>query len=58
MIGTVIWAVALIALVIARDSLAEPAWIGAALVGVGSGLLGIPYLRHRARRVQAHQIEA
>lgn len=57
-IGTAIWAVALVVLVIARDALAEPAWVGAAVVGVVSGLLGIPYLRHRARRVQAHQIDA
>ena len=57
-IGTAIWAVALVVLVVARDALTEPAWIAAAGVGVVSGLLGIPYLRHRARRVQARQIDA
>lgn len=49
-IGTALWAVALVVLVVLRDRLGGPAWVGAAVVGLVSGLLGLPYLRHRARR--------
>jgi ABC-type nickel/cobalt efflux system permease component RcnA len=52
-IGTVVWAVLLVALLIARTTLDANGttwWIGAAAVGVVSGLGGLAFLRWRKRR--------
>lgn len=52
-IGTVLWAVALVVLVVVRERLAESGatwWIGAAAVGVISGVLGLVFLRWRKSR--------
>ena len=52
-IGTAVWAVLLVALLIARSTLDANGttwWIGAAAVGVVSGLGGLVFLRWRKRR--------
>lgn len=60
-IGTVIWAIALVALVLARGTLAENGtswWIAVAAIGLLSGLIGLVFLRWRkgrARRSAAPQ---
>jgi hypothetical protein len=57
-IGTGIWLVVLIVLLLARDSLAAHGaswWIGAAAAGFGLGLLGVVFLRWRRRRLHSRQ---
>lgn len=52
-IGTIVWIVALVGLVIARPTLDANGmtwWIGAAAVGVVSGVGGVVFLRWRRRR--------
>jgi integral membrane sensor domain MASE1 len=52
-IGTVVWAVLLVVLVVARPTLEENGttwWIGAAAVGVVSGAGGVLFLRWRKQR--------
>jgi hypothetical protein len=52
-IGTVVWTVLLIGLIIARPTLEENGttwWIGAAAVGVVSGAGGVVFLRWRKHR--------
>ena len=52
-IGTGVWIVALVALVIMRPTLDENGttwWIGVAVVGVVSGVLGLVFLRWRKGR--------
>ena len=54
-IGTVIWAVALIVLLIAKPRLDDSgtSWvIGVAVVGLLSGLIGLVFLRWRKARAQ------
>lgn len=53
-VGTVLWAVALAAAVIARDSLAADGrtwWIWTCVAGVGLGLLGVFVTTRRRRRI-------
>jgi hypothetical protein len=53
-IGTILWFVAVLALVVARVALNVDGitwWIGVAAVGFVSGLGGIAFLRWRKRRV-------
>lgn len=55
-LGTIAWAVVLVGLLIARPALEERGttwWIGAAVVGVVSGVGGIVFLRWRKRRMMA-----
>lgn len=52
-IGTVVWAVLLVGLLVARPTLEQNGttwWIGAAAVGVVSGAGGVVFLRWRKRR--------
>ena len=52
-IGTVVWTVLLVVLIIARPTLEENGttwWIGAAAVGVVSGAGGVVFLRWRKQR--------
>ena len=52
-IGTGVWVVVLVVLLLVHGSLAENGttwWIGAAAVGVVSGLGGLVFLRWRKRR--------
>lgn len=52
-IGTVVWLMVLLALVVAKPSLDESGttwWIGAAAVGVVSGAGGVLFLMWRKRR--------
>lgn len=52
-IGTALWAVALVVLVAMRGSLEESGatwWIGAAVVGLVSGVVGLGFLNWRKRR--------
>ena len=52
-IGTAAWIVALVVLVIMRPTLDENGttwWIGVAVVGVVSGILGLVFLRWRKGR--------
>jgi glucose uptake protein GlcU len=52
-IGTAVWAVLLVALLIAKPTLDTNGttwWIGAAAVGVVSGVGGLVFLRSRKRR--------
>jgi membrane associated rhomboid family serine protease len=54
-IGTVVWLVALVALVVMRPTLDENGtewWIGVAAVGAVSGLLGLVFLRWRKGRAR------
>lgn len=54
-IGTAAWALVLVGLVLARQSLDDNGttwWIGAAAVGVVSGLGGLLFLRWRKRRIE------
>ena len=56
-IGTAVWAIALVGLLVARSTLAENGttwWIAVAVIGLLSGLIGLVFLRWRkgrARRV-------
>ena len=53
-IGTVVWAVVLVGLVIAKPTLDANGtawWIGAAAVGFASGAIGLLFLRWRTRRM-------
>jgi hypothetical protein len=52
-IGTIVWTVVLVGLVVAKPTLDENGtawWIGAAAVGVVSGVGGVIFLRWRAYR--------
>lgn len=52
-IGTVVWAVALIVLIVLRPQLEENGstwWIGVAVVGLITGLLATAFLTRRRRR--------
>jgi hypothetical protein len=52
-IGTIVWAVLLVGLIVARPTLDANGttwWIGAAVVGLVSGLGGVIFLRWRKRR--------
>ena len=52
-VGTALWAVALVVLVALRPRLEESGatwWIGAAAIGVVSGVLGLWFLSWRKRR--------
>jgi Protein of unknown function (DUF2530) len=52
-IGTIVWAVLLVGLIVARPTLDENGttwWIGAAAVGVVSGVGGVVFLRWRRQR--------
>ena len=52
-VGTALWAVALVVLVALRPRLEESGatwWIGAAAIGVVSGVLGLWFLSSRKRR--------
>lgn len=52
-IGTVVWTVLLVGLIVARPTLEENGttwWIGAAAVGVVSGAGGVVFLRWRKQR--------
>lgn len=52
-VGTVVWAVVLVGLLVARPTLDENGttwWIGAAAVGVVSGAGGVIFLRWRRQR--------
>jgi ABC-type nickel/cobalt efflux system permease component RcnA len=54
-IGTAVWAVVLVILVLARSTLEATGttwWIGAAVVGVVSGLGGLLFLRWRKGRAR------
>ena len=54
-IGTVVWLVALVVLVVMRPTLDENGmswWIGVAAVGAVSGLLGLVLLRWRKGRAR------
>ena len=56
-IGTAVWAIVLVGLLVARSTLAENGttwWIAVAAIGLLSGLIGLVFLRWRkgrARRV-------
>lgn len=52
-IGTALWAVALVVLIAMRPRLEEAGatwWIGAAAVGLASGVVGLGFLSWRKRR--------
>lgn len=52
-IGTLVWAVVLVVLLIQRDALSAEGrqwWLGAAVVGLVSGLGGLAFLAWRKRR--------
>ena len=52
-IGTVVWAIALVGLLLARANLAENGttwWIAVAAIGLLSGLIGLVFLRWRKGR--------
>lgn len=54
-IGTVVWTVLLVGLILARATLDENGttwWIGAAAVGVVSGVGGVIFLRWRKSRAK------
>jgi hypothetical protein len=60
-LGTIAWAIVLVALLVARPALEERGttwWIGAAVVGVVSGVGGIIFLRWRKGRMTARMGEA
>ncbi len=57
-IGTALWIVALVVLVVLKPTLDESGatwWIGAAAVGVVSGVGGVVFLRWRKARGQRRQ---
>ena len=59
-IGTGVWLVALVVLVALRGTLAENGttwWIGVAIVGTVSGLLGLVFLRWRKGRASRRSQE-
>lgn len=52
-VGTTVWALVLVVLTVRRGDLAAAGhtwWIGTAMVGVVSGLLGLVFLAGRQRR--------
>lgn len=54
-IGTAVWAIALVGLVLARGTLAENGttwWIAVAAIGLLSGLIGLVFLRWRKGRAR------
>lgn len=54
-IGTAVWAIALVGLVLAREALAENDttwWIAVAAIGLLSGLIGLVFLRWRKGRAR------
>ena len=59
-IGTAVWLVALVVLVVMRPTLDENGtawWIGVAIVGALSGLLGLVFLRWRKGRARRRSQE-
>ncbi len=60
-IGTAVWTVLLVGLLVARTTLEENGttwWIGAAAVGVVSGVGGVIFLRWRKRRAMQRSAAA
>lgn len=61
LVGTVMWLVALVVVLVMRDDLAESGrewWVWTCVAGVGLGLLGYAYTRRRRdaiMRVRAYQ---
>ncbi|MCA2228060.1 DUF2530 domain-containing protein [Nonomuraea sp. NPDC052129] len=49
-VGTVAWALALVALLIFRPAAEQSWWIWTCVAGVGLGLLGLWYVHRRASR--------
>ncbi|GGM80510.1 hypothetical protein GCM10010106_28950 [Thermopolyspora flexuosa] len=50
LVGTALWAIALVVLLIARPAVAEPWWVWTCVAGIGGGLFGLWYSRRYKAR--------